>query len=122
MRVIRSFGPAFKGLGRVLATQNNARVHAVATLGVVVGGFLFQVRPLEWCLLILAIGLVWSAEAANTAIENLADAVHPEPHPLVGWAKDAAAAAVLAAAIAAALVGLIILGPGLLQIFFFLFD
>jgi len=64
----------------------------------------------------VAIALVWVAEAINTALELLADAVNPQPHPLVGQAKDVAAGAVLIAAVAAAGVGLIVLGPHCLDL------
>ena len=64
---------------------------------------------------LLACGLVIASELLNAAFERLADAVHPSQHPLVGAAKDAAAGAVLVSAVAAALVGLVSLGPALLQ-------
>jgi diacylglycerol kinase (ATP) len=83
----------------------------LATALVVGLGMLFPISALEWCALILAIALVWIAEALNTSIEFLADALSPEHHPMVGKAKDAAAGGVLLAAIAAAAVGFIVLGP-----------
>lgn len=64
-------------------------------------------------MLVLSMGLVWSAEAFNTALEAVIDKVSPEFHPLAKRAKDTAAASVLLAAIAAAIVGLAILGPKL---------
>jgi diacylglycerol kinase len=57
-------------------------------------------------LVLLAITLVWIAEALNTALENLADAAVPETHELVGKAKDTAAARVLIAATSALIVAL----------------
>ena len=110
---LRSFGFAFKGLGYVLRTQHNAWIHLVASL-VVVGIALFlDVSRMDWCWLVLAMGAVWCAEAFNTALEELANAVDSEPNPMIGRAKDAAAAAVLIAALAAAIIGIIILGPPL---------
>ena len=110
---LRSFGFAFKGLGYVLRTQHNAWIHLVAS-GVVVGIALFlDLSRTDWCWLILAMGAVWCAEAFNTALEELANAVDSEPNPMIGRAKDAAAAAVLIAALAAAIIGVIILGPPL---------
>ena len=110
---LRSFGFAFKGLGYVLRTQHNAWIHLVAS-GVVVGIALFlDLSRTDWCWLILAMGAVWCAEAFNTALEELANAVDSEPNPMIGRAKDAAAAAVLIAALAAATIGVIILGPPL---------
>jgi len=111
----RSFAHAAAGLRDVLATQHNARIHAAATLAVIGAGLFFQISRIEWCWLVAAIGAVWASEAMNTALEALADAVAPDPHPLVGRAKDAAAGAVLVAAIAAAAIGLLVLGPHLLS-------
>ena len=110
---LRSFGFAFKGLGYVLRTQHNAWIHLVAS-GVVVGIALFlDLSRTDWCWLVLAMGAVWCAESFNTALEELANAVDSEPNPMIGRAKDAAAAAVLIAALAAAIIGVIILGPPL---------
>ena len=110
----RSFANAFAGLREVIRTQQNAWIHAAATLLVVVAGVALDVTRLDWCWLIAAIAAVWVAEAFNTALESLADAAVPEQHPKVRVAKDAAAGAVLVAAIAAALVGALILGRPLL--------
>jgi diacylglycerol kinase len=67
----------------------------------------------EWLWIILAIGAVWFAEAVNTAIERLADAVTREHDPNIKFAKDCAAAAVLIASSVALLIGLIIFVPRL---------
>ena len=69
----------------------------------------------DWCWLTVAIMAVWIAESINTAIERVADAVAPEPHPLIRDAKDAAAGAVLTAAIGSVVIGLLVLGPPLLR-------
>jgi diacylglycerol kinase (ATP) len=81
---------------------------------VVIGlGFYFNINRTEWALVALAVGTVWSAELANTAIEALTDLVSPEYHPLAGKAKDVAAGAVLLAAFAALVVGALIFAPRL---------
>jgi len=109
----RSFAAAGAGLAYVLASQHNARIHLAATLAVVAAGLFLGVSRLEWCWLVAAIAAVWTAEAFNTALESLADAVKPERDPGVGRAKDAAAGAVLAASIGAAAIGLLVLAPHL---------
>jgi diacylglycerol kinase (ATP) len=108
---IRSFRHAIAGILRMIRCQHNAWIHAAATAIVVVAAFLFQVSAADWCWIILAISIVWTAEALNTAFEFLADAASPEFHPLVRNAKDVAAGAVLITAIAAAIIGAIILWP-----------
>lgn len=113
---LRSFKFAFRGLRLVIQTQHNAWIHGVATVMMMVLGFAFRLSGPEWCWLILAAAAVWTAEALNTALEFLADAVTQERHPLIGKAKDAAAGAVLAAAIAALAIGLIVFCPHLAQL------
>ena len=111
----KSFVYAFAGVVALLRTQHNAWIHAAASLAVVAAGLWLGVSAGQWCALVLAMALVWSAEAFNTALELLADAVVPDHDPLVGRAKDVAAAGVLLASIGAAAVGLIVFVPRLLE-------
>lgn len=110
---VRSFQYAFRGIALMIRSQHNAWLHAVATAGVVAVGLFFQIAPMEWCAVILAMAAVWTAEALNTAFEFLADVASPEFHPLVERSKDVAAGAVLFSAMAAAAVGLTIFYPHL---------
>jgi diacylglycerol kinase (ATP) len=113
---IRSFKYAFAGIWTMLKSQQNAWVHAFATVAVVTVGFVLGISPAEWCWLVIAIITVWMAEALNTAIEFLADVASPEFHPLVKKAKDVAAGAVLISAIGAIIIGIIIIGPYVLKL------
>lgn len=108
---IRSFKFALIGVWTMLKTQHNAWVHACATLAVVAAGMSLGVSALEWCLLVLSIMAVWTAEALNTAFEFLADVASPEFHPMVKHAKDIAAGAVLVSAVGSVIIGGLILGP-----------
>jgi diacylglycerol kinase len=114
---LNSFRYAFAGLADLLRTQPNARIHLLASLLVLAAGFYFEISTAEWCAALLAIAIVFSAEAFNTAIEYLTNLVSPGYHPLAGKAKDVAAAAVLIAAIGAAAVGLIIFLPKIMALF-----
>src|SRR3989440_11506418 len=102
---IRSLCHAIRGLLLMVRCQHNAWIHAAATVLVLAFAFLFRISAPDWCWIILAISIVWTAEALNTAFEFLADAASPAFHPLVREAKDVAAGAVLLTAIAAAAVG-----------------
>ncbi len=112
-RLLRSFACAFRGVGMMLATQANARIHALATLLVLGLGVLVRLERWEWCAVIFAIGLVWTVEGLNTAIETLIDLISPGANPLAGRAKDIAAGAVLCSAIGAAVIGAIVFLPRL---------
>ena len=100
----------------LLRTQANARIHAVAAIVVVIAGWFFGITRGEWCAIVGAIGLVFTAEGINTAIEAAVDLASPERHPLAERAKDVAAGAVLLASLAAAIIGLLIFGPRVLAL------
>jgi diacylglycerol kinase (ATP) len=109
----QSFADAGRGIARLLASQANARIHGVATIAAVALGAWLRLSAGEWCWIALAIALVWIAEALNSALEALADAIHPERDARIGAAKDLAAGAVLVAAIASAVIGMLVFGPRL---------
>ncbi|HAI75995.1 MAG TPA: diacylglycerol kinase [Microscillaceae bacterium] len=108
---IQSFVYAFQGLRVLFLEEHNARIHLVAAAGVVGLGWFCRCSTSEWTALVLAIGLVITAEALNSAIENLADFVSPERNDSIKRVKDLAAAAVLISAIAALVVGLLVFVP-----------
>ncbi len=114
---IRSFHFAIRGILRMVRCQHNAWIHAAATLLVLSAGFFLRLSRADWCWVILAVSIVWTAEALNTAFEFLADAASPDFHPLVRDAKDVAAGAVLLTAAAAAIIGAIVLLPYIERLF-----
>ena len=114
---IRSFYHAICGILRMIRCQHNAWIHAAATLVALGAGFFFHVSSADWCWIVLAISIVWTAEALNTAFEFLADAASPEFHPLVRHAKDVAAGAVLITALAAVVIGAIVFWPYIEKLF-----
>ena len=64
----------------------------------------------------LVIGLVLVAEALNTAIEKVADFIHPEYHKKIGFIKDIAAGAPSFAAIIALIIAGIIYLPKIMTL------
>jgi len=108
---LRSFRYAFQGIGYVLRTQRNARVHAAAACLVIAAGILFRVTAVEWAVLALTMGVVFSVEMINTVAELAVDLLTQHYHPLAKAAKDVSAGAVLVAAIAAVGVAAAIFGP-----------
>ena len=106
-----AFVYALRGVGRALRREPNLRIEVI--LGALA-------LALAWWLgaplvpVLLAAGLVLSAELANSAIETVVDLAEPQRHDLAGAAKDMAAGGVLIASLFALLVGLAVLGPPLL--------
>lgn len=112
---ITSFIPAFRGILLTFA-EPNFRVHLAVAFLIITGGVLLPVSKTEWCLLILSIGFVISAEIFNTAIEYMMNFIHPDYEIRVGKIKDISAAAVLIASVTAVIVGIFIFLPGLIEL------
>ena len=111
----KKFGYAFAGVGDSFVTQASFWVHLPAAVIVVALAAFLQLHPWRWAVLILCIAIVIAAELFNTALEHLVTVLHPDRDPRIARALDAAAAAVLVVAIASVIVGIIVLGPPLLQ-------
>jgi diacylglycerol kinase len=109
-RTLYSFRHAGRGLRWAVSSQANLRVHLAAAALVLVLALLFRFSSLEFVALLLCFAIVIAAELFNTTLEVLIDYAWPEHHPMIGRAKDVAAAAVLIAAIGAAAVGLLLFG------------
>ena len=108
---LKSIGFAFKGALLLLRTEASIKVQFGVALIVTAAGFYFDISNYEWMIQILAIGLVMSMEGVNTAIEEIANFIHPERHDKIGLIKDIAAGAVFIASVFACIVGLIIYLP-----------
>lgn len=111
MKLYKSFGFAIAGIMSLFAHERNAKIHLAAAVCVIAAGFIFEISPVEWCIILLCIGGVFMGEAFNTALEKLCDKVSPEHHPLIKTAKDVAAGAVLLYVICVVAAGLIIFLP-----------
>jgi diacylglycerol kinase len=112
-RLVTSFRYAFAGLAYLVRSQPNARIHLAIAAAVVLLGLWLDLPVRDWAVIVVTVGLVFSAEAFNTALEAVVDLASPGPHPLARAAKDVGAGAVTIAALAAVVVGLLILGPPL---------
>ena len=111
---IKSFSYAVRGLIDMISTEHNAWFPALATMIVIALACWFRITVVEFAFIVIAIVLVWIAEAFNTVLEIMADLVVGERYSrLVKRAKDIAAAAVLFAVIGAVVIGILILGPHL---------
>ncbi|KJD33600.1 diacylglycerol kinase [Tamlana nanhaiensis] len=108
---LKSVGYAFKGMMLLLKTEASVKIQFVIGILVTVFGFYFNISTNEWIVQTLAIGVVMSTEGMNTAIEEIANFIHPEHHTKIGLIKDIAAGAVFIASVFAVIIGLIIYIP-----------
>ena len=98
-QMFKSIGIAFDGIIDLIKSENNAKIHLVSTIVVIIVGLKLQFLAIEWLWISLAIAGVWVAELINAAIEKLTDLVSPEINPIAKKVKDYAAGAVLVMAI-----------------------
>ena len=108
---IKSVGYAVKGALLLLNKEASVKVQFFIALLITAAGFYYDISSTEWIMQLLAIGLVMSIEGINTAIEEIANFIHPEHHNKIGLIKDIAAGAVFFASIFAIIIGLIIYLP-----------
>jgi undecaprenol kinase len=111
LKFIKSFKYAFEGLITVFKSQNNFKVHVLATIVVSILGYILHISAMEWAILFLTCGVVLSAEAINTSLEFLTDLVTTNHHHLAKKTKDTAAAAVIILAFFAICIFFCILFP-----------
>lgn len=116
-RFVKSFANAAHGLAYLFKSQANARIELMITILVIGAGFILNISRTEWLVILIFIALVLGLEGINTAIEILSDKLHPEHDEEIRKVKDAAAGAVLLAALLAAIAGIVIFVPRLINIF-----
>ena len=102
---------AAKGFWILITSENSIIAQVIIGIFMTILGFLMHISATEWMFQIFAIGLILVAESLNTAIEKIADFIHPEFHKQIGRIKDISAGAAFFAAIFAVIIGLIIYLP-----------
>ena len=112
----KSFGYAFQGIFNTIRTERNIKIHCAAAILVTIFGIWLQISKTEWMICFILFGLILALELVNTAVEATVDLFTEERKPLAKKAKDAAAGAVLIVAIFAAVIGILIFIPKLLDV------
>jgi diacylglycerol kinase len=108
---LKSFSYALNGIVILFREEPNARIHLFAAISALTTAAVLKVSRIEWTAIVLVIGMVFTTEILNSAIENLADFVSPGKNELIGKVKDLSAAAVIVSALVAFVTGSIIFLP-----------
>lgn len=116
-RFVRSFGYSFAGLKYAYKYEQSMTIHVMAVIIVVIAGILLKISVMEWLICFILFGLVMATELINTSIEAVVDLTCPKIHPLAKIAKDTASAAVFVFSAVAAISGLIIFIPKIIELF-----
>ena len=116
-RLFKSFTYASRGLVKTFREEQNLRIQTTIAVVVAIAAWYFNLSGIEWCVLILAIGMVVLAEIINTAVELISDVLKPRINEYVKTVKDVMAAAVMMSSIAAVIIGIIIFTPYLMGLF-----
>jgi undecaprenol kinase len=86
---------AFQGLAFAFKTETSFKLELLAIVFIFAVLCYLQPAPIWWALIALTCAGVLACELINTALERALDKLHPVRDPLIGQAKDCAAAAVL---------------------------
>lgn len=112
-----TFRNARKGFRLVIKSEKNIRVHLVVASIVMTAGVLLSFDAIKFCILLLAISSVISAEMLNSAIEFTLDSVyHNKYNRMVGMAKDISAGAVMLCTMISISIGVILFGKSLIEL------
>ena len=117
-RFLSSFKYSLQGLKYAYKNEQSMLIHFIATLLIVILGFLLNISLTEWAIVLIAIGVTLAAELINTAIEAAVDLITLEIHPLAKIAKDCGSAATFVFSMLTAVIALIIFVPKVIHIFF----
>ena len=110
---LKSVGYAFKGMMVLIKTEKSIQLQLAIAIIVTIAGFYYDISTTEWMIQLVMIALVMAIEGVNTAIEYIADFIHPDYHPKIGLIKDVGAGAVFIASIVAVIIACIIYIPKL---------
>jgi diacylglycerol kinase (ATP) len=114
---LRSLKFALRGMWILNTTEDSIKAQLFFGLLATLLGLYFNISGTEWAIQTIVIGLVLVAEAVNTAIEEVADFIHPEFHEKIGLIKDIAAGAPSFAAFTSLIVAGIIYVPKIALLF-----
>lgn len=113
---VRSIKFAVKGMWLLVKTEDSIKAQITFGLIATLLGFYFNISTTEWIIQCMLIGIVLVAEALNTAIEKVADFIHPDYHEKIGFIKDIAAGAPAFAALTSLVIAIIIYLPKIITI------
>ncbi len=112
------FGAACRGLKLGIRGHSSFFVHFFFAALVLAAAIVLRCPLIEWCLLLLCIGLVLTAELFNSALETLFRGLDEVNRDRSWRCLDISAGAVLLASITAVVIGSLVFLNRLLQLFF----
>ena len=115
-KLLESFNHAINGIIDAVRTQRNMKIHIFIMILAIIAGIILKINKSEWIICIILFAIVIGSELFNTSIETIVDMVMPEKNEKAKIAKDVSAGAVLVVAIGAAIIGLVIFVPRILNI------
>lgn len=111
VRHAKSFKYAFQGIFHALLNEANFRVQLLFSIFILVIGLLLNISNTEWAVIVIALGLLLSAEMVNTVVEEFIDNLITEQSEAAKIIKDLSAGFVLTTGVVALIVTLLIFVP-----------
>jgi diacylglycerol kinase len=111
------FRTALRGIAYGIRGQSGFFVHFFVAGAIVCAAAVLRVSLVSWAILLLCMGAVFTAELFNSAMETLFRHLDTRTQVRMWPALDIAAGAVLWISLTAALVGALVFGQRLMEIF-----
>lgn len=113
-----TFRNARKGMRLTIKSERNVRIHLFASVLVLITAYCLNFSITKFCILLLTIASVITAEMFNSAIEFSLDSIyHNKYSRMVGMAKDIAAGAVMVVTLTAVMIGALLFVPPIISLF-----
>ena len=116
-RFLNSIKYSLDGLKYAYRNEQSLIIHGFGTIIIIILGLIFQIRFIEWAILIIASVVVMAIELLNTAIEATVDLVTDKFHPLAKIAKDCGSAAGGVSGVMLAIIAIFIFIPYIWKLF-----
>ncbi len=115
--IFKAFKVSVRGLFVLARAEVNVILEFVLGITAISLGFLLNISKNEWMVILIMVFLVIFAELINTAIEKIMDFIELEYNEKVRDIKDLSAGAVFLIVILSIIIGLIIFGPKIFDLF-----
>ena len=116
-KLVRKFHAAFHGL-KLAWTEQSFRIEVCVAIIAFILSYILPIGGFKRGVVIFIIALVLSLEVVNTMVEKLLDFLEPQFNSKVKHIKDMSSASVFIAALAAAIIGLAIFLPYVIDLLF----
>jgi len=113
---LRGVKYCLEGISYTFKHERNFRIEIILGILAVIASFILKISLIEWIIVVALINFVLVLELLNTAFESVVDLYTQEYNKTAKAVKDVSAAAVFVMSLFAAIIGMLIFVPKVLEV------